>query len=86
MGPEQVQELGTEILAKGPDITSVERWTDTGRPSGLVITFSSGARLWTGVTTAGAATASEPSTAASAAAPPLPALFDNAGKITAARA
>ncbi|GAA3711604.1 hypothetical protein ACRWOO_02875 [Streptomyces sp. NEAU-PBA10] len=85
MGPEQVQELGTEILAKGPDITSVERWTDTARPSGLMITFSSGARLWTGVTTAGA-TASEPSTSALAAAPPLPTLFDNAGKITAARA
>ncbi|MFG2211017.1 hypothetical protein [Streptomyces sp. NPDC048638] len=85
VGPEEVQELCTEILAKGPDITTVERWTDATRPAGLVITFRSGARLWTAITTAGA-TGTDPSADAPAAAPPLPALFDDAGKITAARA
>ncbi|MCX4826697.1 hypothetical protein OG883_44455 [Streptomyces sp. NBC_01142] len=85
VGPEQVQEPCTEILAKGPDITSADRWTDSSRPSGLVITFSSGARLWTGITTAGAISA-DSTPAAHATAPPLPTLFDSAGKITAARA
>ncbi|MEU4077646.1 hypothetical protein [Streptomyces venezuelae] len=88
MGPEQVQELCTETLAKGPDITSAERWTDDSRPSGLVITFSSGARLWTGVTTANADAVASAASAAvvPSAAPPLPALFDSAGKITPERA
>ncbi|MFJ6752581.1 hypothetical protein ACIQNI_30995 [Streptomyces sp. NPDC091266] len=84
MGPDEVQELCTEILAKGPDITAVDRWTDPGRPSGLVITFSSGSRLWAGITTAGATGTDLQD--APAPAPPLPALFDSAGKITAARA
>ncbi|KFG71376.1 hypothetical protein FM21_34330 [Streptomyces mutabilis] len=49
-----------------------------------MITFSSGARLWTGVTTANAdSVASTASTdVAPGTAPPLPALFDSAGKIT----
>lgn len=86
MGPEQVQDLCTETLAKGPDITAVERWTDNSRPSGLLITFSRGSRLWTGVTTANAdSVANTASAAASGAALPLPALFDSAGMITPAR-
>ena len=85
MDPGEVQELCTEILAKGPDITSADRWTDTSRPSGLLITFSSGARLWTAITTAGA-TGADPTPAAPAAAPPLPTLFDSSGKITPGRA
>ncbi|MER8118988.1 hypothetical protein [Streptomyces sp. NPDC094031] len=92
MGPEQVQEqvqdLCTETLAKGADITSAERWADNSRPSGLVITFSSGARLWTGVTTANAESFASTASAAVAPsdAPPPPALFDSAGKITPIRA
>jgi hypothetical protein len=85
MGPGEVQELCTEILAKGPDITSADRWADTSRPSGLLITFSSGARLWTAITTA-AATGTDPAPAAPVTAPPLPKLFDSSGKITPARA
>ena len=84
MGPEDVQELCTEILAKGPDITAADPWSDASRPAGLLITFRSGARLWAGITTAGA-TGADPDPDA-AAAPPLPALFDGAGKITPARA
>lgn len=88
MGPEQVQELCTETLVKGPDITVAERWTDNSRPSGLMITFSSGARLWTGVTTANADSVASTASAADApsGAPPLPDLFDSAGKITPIRA
>ncbi|MEW1760532.1 hypothetical protein AB0393_28970 [Streptomyces cyaneofuscatus] len=85
MGPEDVQELCTEILAKGPDITAADPWTDASRPAGLLITFRSGARLWAGITTAGA-TGADAAPGQAAAAPPLPALFDGAGKITPARA
>ncbi|WP_189968968.1 hypothetical protein [Streptomyces violascens] len=85
MGPEQVRDVCIEILAKAPDITSTTSWSDSGRPCGLLIAFSSGARLWTAITTAGA-TDTDPSAEAPAAAPPLPALFDDAGKITATRA
>lgn len=88
MGPEQVQDLCTKTLAKGPEVTSAERWADNSRPSGLVITFSSGARLWTGVTTANADSFTSTASAAVAPsdAPPPPALFDGAGKITPFRA
>ncbi|WP_330351660.1 hypothetical protein [Streptomyces sp. NBC_00582] len=85
MGPEQVQELCAEILAKGPDITSATAWTDgSRRPSGLLISFSSGARLWIGITTANATSAEPAQTTSSA--PPLPQLYDAAGKITPPRA
>ncbi|MFB8401198.1 hypothetical protein [Streptomyces sp. NPDC055912] len=86
MSPERVRELCVENLTKGPDITSAEGWDDSSRPCGLLIGFSSGARLWVAITTAASATSAAPARAATAASAPLPQLFDRNGRITAQRA
>lgn len=86
MSLQEVQDLCIEILAKGPDIAEADSWSNSTRPSGLVITYSSGARLWTALTTAGAIASDRARTDPAPAAPPVPALYDSAGKISPRRA
>ncbi|WP_329020711.1 hypothetical protein [Streptomyces sp. NBC_01601] len=82
----EVRELCIGILAKGPDITSADSWQDSTRPCGLVITYSSGARLWTAITMAGATGTDSVRASTAPTAPLLPALYDTAGRITPQRA
>lgn len=86
MGPEQVQELCIKVLSSGPDIVAADSWADDSRRYGLRVTFSSGSRLWTGITTSAATGAEQATPASPTAAPPLPALFDSAGRTTPERA
>ncbi|MFD9792112.1 hypothetical protein ACFWXK_14300 [Streptomyces sp. NPDC059070] len=48
-------DFATEALAKGPDIQAVDPWSrNAAHLMGWVITFSSGARIWVGLTTTAA--------------------------------
>ncbi|MFJ1742650.1 hypothetical protein ACIOG4_28740 [Streptomyces microflavus] len=85
MNPDQVRNLCVEILREGPDIVSTAGWTDgSRRPSGLLVLFSSGARLWTGITTSDPA-GPEARDYAPATPSPLPDLYDDARRITPSR-
>jgi hypothetical protein len=86
--PAEVQDLCVEALSKGPDITAAEAWNEKTRPFGLLITFTSGARLWVAITTS-AATSGDSQTETAArpvTPPPLPALYGANQAITPARA
>jgi hypothetical protein len=82
VSPEQVQELCLNIFAKGPDISSCDTWRDNDRPFGLLIVFSSGARLWTAITTADSTSSAMADTTPRAAGEPLPHLYNSKGLIT----
>lgn len=89
MDPSGFQALCIENLAKGPDISTVDPWQNGGhRPNGLLITFTSGARLWVAVTTS-AGTAGLTALSDDGDPPavgPLPPLYDSESKITPVRA
>jgi hypothetical protein len=86
--PAEVQELCVEALSKGPDITAAEAWNEETRPFGLLITFTSGARLWVAITTSAATSGDSRTETATrpTAPPPLPALYEANQVITPARA
>lgn len=80
MTPAQVQQLCLDVLAKGPDIAAVDAWV--ARLAGVEVTFSSGARLWLAITTAGAeAVQAGAETTPSSSLQPLPQLYNPDGKI-----
>ncbi|MGW0335485.1 hypothetical protein ACWD0J_27045 [Streptomyces sp. NPDC003011] len=54
MRPQRFQEFCLTALT-APDIKSVDAWSEPGsRPFGLEVTFTSGSRLWLGITATGA--------------------------------
>ncbi|WP_327359600.1 hypothetical protein [Streptomyces sp. NBC_01304] len=91
MSPQDVQELCLALLGDqkaAPDLEGAEAWQDDSRPFGLILTFTTGARLWVAITVAGVAgtppgTDEGPTapTAAAAEAAPLPHLYDQNGAI-----
>jgi hypothetical protein len=50
MRPERFQQLLIHLLPKAPDVQHVEAWQEgAARPHGVVVTFTSGSRLWAAV-------------------------------------
>ncbi|MFB7836135.1 hypothetical protein [Streptomyces sp. NPDC056056] len=48
MRPDRFREFAESALAAAPEVAEVHRWD--GRPFGLAVTFTSGSRVWIGIT------------------------------------